>query len=349
MDRLRRVAGVTLRLGVLLLAVSPMFQGVRGASGHPGVSDRLDGVSVSGTESQCVDGPALPPGHQTLAAALRTWPIDAVRVPLNEDCWLGINRVQTGGEDYRSAIGDYVRGLERDYVVILELHWSAPGSVRATAQQPMPDADDSIAFWASVASRFRGDRWVLFEPFNEPAPPSWECWRDGCLLEATFVRQNYRRPVRSAWHAAGMAALVAAIRGAGARQPILLDGIGGGNDLSGWARYVPVDPDLVAAWHLYPGYPCNASDCWRSMVVALGRRRVLATEVGEADDRCSAHFVQRLVPWLEDHGIGYLAWSFNPWGTCSYGVIADDRGTPSPGYGQWMFDHLSAEARAGRI
>ena len=348
MSRSRRAAGLTLRLGLLLLAASPMLQGGR-TSWHPGVYDRLDGVSVSGTETHCVDGSAAPPVLPFLAAALRSWPVNAVRVPLNEDCWLGINGVRTGGEDYRAVVRDYVRGLERDYVVIVELHWSAPGAVRATAQQPMPDADHAIAFWADVAREFRADPWVLFEPFNEPDPPSWACWRDGCLQGIYYEHGDYRRPVPSAWHAAGMAALVAAIRGAGARQPILLDGIERANDLSRWEQYRPDDPALVAAWHLYPGYPCSAEPCWQAMLDGLGRERVLATEVGEADERCSAHFVERLVPWLEDRGMGYLAWSFNPWGSCSYEVIADDLGTPSPGYGRWMFDHLSREGRAGRL
>jgi len=333
-------------MGVLLLACAPLLAGPR-APVHPGVGDRLDGVNVSGTETECVDGAALPPTQVALVAALRTWPIQAVRVPLNEDCWLGIDGVRTGGQAYRAAIRDYVRGLERDYVVILELHWSAPGSVRASAQQRMPDADHSVDFWASVASRFLADRWVLFEPFNEPDPPSWACWRDGCEMRSHYERQNYGRPVRGAWQAAGMAALVAAIRGAGARQPILLDGIARGNDLSGWASFAPADPALIAAWHLYPGYACADPVCWRSMLAGLGRQRVLATEVGEADDRCTSQFVETLVPWLEARGIGYLAWSFNPWATCSYGVVSDVRGTPSPGYGRWMFDHLTSEARAG--
>lgn len=336
-----RAAALWLRAGVLLLAAMPLLPADHTVR-HPGLDDRLDGVSVSGTETGCVDGAALPPGLSLLAAALRTWPIEAVRVPLNEDCWLGINGVRTGGRDYRHLVDGYVRGLERDYVVILELHWSAPGSARATAQQRMPDADHAPDFWASVAREFRGDRWVMFEPFNEPRPPSWECWRDGCPMSGHYERENYRRPVPGTWQAAGMAALVAAIRGAGATQPILLDGIERANDLSEWLRFRPAGGSLIASWHLYPGYPCNDAACWASMLAGLGGQRVLATEVGEADDDCSAHFVARLVPWLEARGIGYLAWSFNPWNTCSYGVVADDRGTPSPGYGRWMFDHLSA-------
>ena len=37
-------------------------------------------------------------------AAMKAWHINAVRVPLNEDCWLGINGVkpQYGGAPYRA-------------------------------------------------------------------------------------------------------------------------------------------------------------------------------------------------------------------------------------------------------
>ena len=133
-----------------------------------------------------------------------------------------------------------------------------------------------------------------------------------------------------------------------AGRPYALDGIGRGNDLSGWERFKPEDGALIAAWHAYPGYPCNDVRCWTSMIAGLDEhRRVIATEVGEADEDCSPHFVQQLVPWLEARGIAYLAWSFNHWGSCSYELIADRRGTPSTGYGRWMFDHLSAEHGSG--
>jgi hypothetical protein len=334
------------RIAILLLAASSLLIASPGARAHPAIDGAMDGVSISGSETACVHGGALPPGQGLLVAALRRWPIEAVRVPLNEDCWLGIAGARTGGEAYRSVIRDYVRGLERDYVMILELHWSAPGAVLASAQQRMPDADHSIAFWSDVAREFRNDPWVVFEPFNEPRPPTWACWRDGCALNSYYENANYRRPVRGTWEAAGMAALVHAIRGAGAAQAILLDGAGEANDLSEWERYRPPGHDLVAAWHAYPGYPCNAAACWDATVGAVAaRERVIATEVGEADDDCSPHFVQALVPWLEARHIGYLAWSFNDWGSCSYELVSDRRGTPSFGYGQWVFDHLTKEAR----
>ena len=62
---------------------------------------------------------------------MQTWHINAVRLPLNEDCWLNINGVQAqyGGTNYISAITSYVNRLNaHGMIVILNLHFSAPGT-----------------------------------------------------------------------------------------------------------------------------------------------------------------------------------------------------------------------------
>ncbi len=59
------------------------------------------------------------------------WNVNTVRVPLNEDCWLGINGVKSAfsGARYRTAIDSYVQRLRGAGIfTILDLHWSAPGA-----------------------------------------------------------------------------------------------------------------------------------------------------------------------------------------------------------------------------
>jgi endoglucanase len=48
--------------------------------------------------------------------ALLAWKIDAVRVTLNEDCWLGINGLPLGGNapGYRAAVVSYVSLVRRN-------------------------------------------------------------------------------------------------------------------------------------------------------------------------------------------------------------------------------------------
>ena len=76
------------------------------------------------------------------------------RVPLNEDCWLGINGVSRkwSGADYRKRIKEWVLALNKaGLTVILDLHWSAPGDLEALGQWPMPDADHALTFRKEVA------------------------------------------------------------------------------------------------------------------------------------------------------------------------------------------------------
>src|SRR6202022_5119823 len=58
-----------------------------------GQTVRLLGVNRSGTEYACIQGWGIfdGPNDATSVAAMANWHINAVRVPLNEDCWLNIN------------------------------------------------------------------------------------------------------------------------------------------------------------------------------------------------------------------------------------------------------------------
>jgi len=51
----------------------------------------LHGVDRSGTEYQCVQGHEIfdGPSDQASITAMKSWGINAVRVPLNEACWNG--------------------------------------------------------------------------------------------------------------------------------------------------------------------------------------------------------------------------------------------------------------------
>src|SRR6185295_17003336 len=60
-----------------------------------GQNVRLLGVNRSGGEYMCVQGRGIWDGPSDAASiqAMLTWKINAVRIPLNEDCWLAINGV----------------------------------------------------------------------------------------------------------------------------------------------------------------------------------------------------------------------------------------------------------------
>jgi len=312
----------------------------------------LHGVDRSGTEYQCLhraffDGPS----DQASITAMKSWGINAVRVPLNEGCWNGESYVPAGygGANYQSAIKAYVSLLNANgMVAILDLHWSdgqyagsgsGCSSANAVCQKPMPDAAQSVPFWTSVAKAFKGNNAVIFDLFNEPFPQAakgsteseaWQCWLHG----GTCVGISY--PV------AGMQTLVNAVRGTGASNVIMLGGLAWANDLTQWLAYEPTDPDhdLAASWHSYNFNACRTESCWNSQIAPVAAQvPVIAGEIGEND--CADTYISPLMAWLDTGHINYLAWAWNAGFNCSGGpsLITDYNGTPTA-YGAGYKSHL---------
>jgi aryl-phospho-beta-D-glucosidase BglC (GH1 family) len=307
------------------------------ANGQP---IRLLGVDRSGTEYACIEGLGIfagPTGKRAIAT-MASWDITAVRLPLNEDCWLGINGAppRFSGVRYRAAILAFVHRLHMaGLYVVLDLHWNAPGTAQATSQQPMADADHAPAFWSSVARTFAADPAVIFDLYNEPNGISWQCWREGCVLP-------------SGWRTAGMQSLVDAVRSAGAEQPIIATGLDWGNDLSSWLRYRPHDPahQLVAGLHVYNDLACSTVACWNSSVLPVaGKVPVVAAELG--DKTCYAGFVSSFMSWADAVDVSYLGWSWNPTGCAGPALISSWEGRPTS-YGEVLRTHLTELRSGGR-
>jgi hypothetical protein len=303
---------------------------------------QIRGVNRSGTEYACIRGTGIfdGPDDDASIAAMATWKINAVRLPLNETCWLGINGVSASfsGENYKKAVTDYVgRLIQHQLIPILELHWSAPTTWVADRQQAMPDRDHSIDFWKQAAGAFAANDTVVFDPFNEPFPDSntdseeaWRCWRDGGTC-AGFGFQ-----------AAGMQELVSAIRGTGAENLILLGGVHYASAFSGWLAHEPNDPlgNLAASWHVYNFTSCNDANCWNGPIATLAQSvPVVATEIGQDD--CGDSFIKNVMAYLDPKQMGYLAWTWDAWGDC-FSLVADYKGTPKGAYGQTFKSHLGA-------
>jgi hypothetical protein len=293
-------------------------------------------VSVSGPEYECLapGGVFAGPSGRSAVDAIGRWHSDMVRIPINEDCWLGINGLpsRSSPAGYRAAIGAFVALLQsRQIVVDLDLHWSAPGSEPARSQQKMPDADHSVAFWREVALQYGHDPYVVFELYNEPYGVNWSCWRGGCST-SNEAGKHFR--------AAGMQSLVNAIRATGAKNVLLLDGLSRAADLNRWWKYRPVDPrrSLVAAWHIYGPQRCESS-CWAKQLPKARTTPVIVTEFGETD--CGSEYVDKLMSWLDARHVGYLAWAWDTWPGCrGPSLITDYSGSPHGRYGAAVMKHF---------
>ena len=304
-----------------------------------GETVRLLGVNRSGAEYACVEEGSFfdSPTDAASIEAMKSWHINAVRLPLNESCWLGIGEVRPdlGGSAYRTAVRGYVEALEQaGLYVILDLHWAAPSGHTATGLLLMPDADNAAEFWRSVASEYRGDRSVLFDLFNEPHDVGWACWLAGCQMYDRWFGLN---------QAVGMAELLAVVRSTGARQPVLLAGLDWASEPRGWLAHVPADPAqaIVASVHSYDYLPCMPGSCRKALANIARRYPVVTGELGEID--CRRRYVNPYMDWADRHGISYLGWTWNTEGRwdCAGGpsLIRDWTGNPTP-YGVGLKRHL---------
>ncbi len=301
---------------------------------------RLFGVNRSGPEYRCVEDDSIFEGPTDAAsiAAMKSWRINAVRLPLNESCWLGINGVDpnVSGEAYRVAIIGYVKALERaGLYVILDLHWAAPGTNQASGLIPLPDAEHAPAFWSSVASTFRDDHSLLFDLYNEPHDVSWECWSAPCTVHDRWFGD---------YPATGLPQLLEVVRATGARQPVMLGGLDWARDLEGWLEHVPADPAhaIVASNHSYDFSACYSS-CRAALVQIAKRYPVITGELGEGN--CRHRYIDPYMRWADRHGISYLGWAWDtgPGWSCKEGpsLITNYGGHPTQ-MGVGLRRHLRA-------
>jgi Cellulase (glycosyl hydrolase family 5) len=296
----------------------------------------LHGVNLNGTQWSCLWGRAFEsPTDEASIDAMVAWHINAVRIPLNEDCWLGINGAPTDIAAYHEEIKDYVDELGAHGIyVILDLHWSAPGTTLShlgagfNGFYEMADESHAPAFWESLASYFKSDHAVLFDLFNEPFGISWSCWLNGCVAPRGY-------------QTAGMQQLVDVVRNTGATQPVMVGGLEKASELGQeWLDNRPTDPanQLVASVHVYS--QTNIALFNKNIGVVAAQFPVVTGETGDVS--CVENDFNALLPWADEHGVSYLAWAWNTGECANYmPLISNYNGTPTT-YGIGYREHLLA-------
>ena len=241
---------------------------------------------------------------------MAAWHVNIVRIPLNEDCWLGINGVKRAysGAVYRHAIVAYVHLLRRYGIYAeLSLMWAAPGRYPATYQSGGPDERHSPAMWKSMAATFKNDRNVILAPWGETVVDA-DCFLHGGVCEATFGPKNV--PYR----VAGMQQAVSVMRRAGYRGVISIPGVDYANNLSQWLSHEPKDPlhQLIAEAHVYGGNTCSDVSCFEATFAPVARRvPLILGEVGEnyQGSDCGSASISAIMRWADAHDVGYEAWT----------------------------------------
>ncbi len=322
------------------------------------------GVNFPGYEYRCQQGwdygedGTKPHEVASTVAAIASWKINTVRLPLNQDCWLGDDGLPSGGltvAGYRQSVENFVDALNQvGIVAIIDLHWSGPNGVAADGLRPMPD-NRTAAFWHSVATRFQQNRSVIFDLFNEPHSRwggngwtfelKWDCWAKGGCEAPSEADTAPVSGVLPRYEAAGFRKLTSVVRSVGATQPILLSGIDWANDLRGWLAHAPADDQLIASFHNYPIQRCSTGRCWDEEIATVAERvPVLAAEIGQNDCGNPGH-VNRFMKWADARLIGYLVWAW--WdlptlGCSNFALISDLDGTPLAPVGTAFHAHLAS-------
>jgi len=331
-----------------------------------GKTVRLIGVNRSGSEYSCSgdDGQGgrgyaffQGPVNDRAIKAMRKWKINAVAIPLNEACWLGGYgdlKPELSGEPYQAAIEKYVNRLNAHGIyAVLRLSGSGPGdnvygSVKGNSELQMADADHSLAFWNSVADRFRDNHAVLFHAFDEPHGIDWQCALSGCMVNANGSEGE---PKFGPFQTVGSQAIVDAIRATGAAQPIIVSGIDFAGDVSQWQDFAPTDPLNALA----VGF--NDFDYTKNLRRSKGDLRRLSTSHpivigGFGDTDCDSDYSSKVMRFADGLGISYLAWTWNTeadYGGCENALLGPTRkayytGHPS-GFGKGVRKHYRQVAR----
>ncbi len=296
------------------------------------------------------------------AAAIASWGANTVRLPLNQDCWLGTRGAPVSDQfeertsaGYRSSVHEFVTALNRQgLVVILDLHSRKRMGQPEFGNLAMPDSE-SLSFWRSIATEYRENPSVMFDAFNEPYSRydaadnlvfdlTWECWRDGGCT-APIEDDQTATAGQVTYAVQGVAAVVREIRHAGAPQPVLLGGLDYANDLSHWLDFAPDDDQLVAAFHSYDFKKCNTERCWDAVLAPIADRvPVLTGELG-AEDPLDG-YVTRYLDWADRHDIGSLFWVWADHPSDPMALVRDGTGDPTE-YGVLARRYLrSAAARS---
>jgi hypothetical protein len=346
----------------------------------------LRGINVSGPEYECLtdvvwDSSNLPASTTDYQAVvngmINNWHANVVRIPLNEDCWLG---VPTSTPPPASGLTNYIQPIMNfisvanasGLVVEVDLHvGGGPELVKKGSNQidnfPAMDTNYSLQFWQSVAGYFKNNPSVIFNLTNEPeflgsgstAAADWTCYLNGGCSTTACQNNGCQGPngKSNTWNVQGVASVVSAIRAVPATNVIIIAGLDYSNQLDDWLTYVReyvTDTQIAAGIHLYYDLDCTTATCWNSTwtPIMTAGYPIVIDETGElpkaqGGDACTGAETDSMVSWANGSSpkVGYWFWAFTKAGGCSEPVLLKTNSSPftaAAGYGAAAFSALTA-------
>ncbi len=294
-----------------------------------GCQMRLVGVDVDALEWS-PNGYGPPSGAngdmtQSVTAAVNTWKANIVRIPVSQDFWFGYGNshgTPTSAAAYRTLVDNVVTAASNlNCYVELDLHWSGTGTWGTAAQQDsMPD-NNSIAFWQDAATRYANNPAVMFDLYNEPFPTAWSTWKNGGTSNEGFTCPGFQT-------------LVQTVRDKGAKNVIMVGGLGYSWDMTGISSNALTDKNtgntltgygIAYEAHIYDNKggttESDKINLWNTNVtVAITAGYcVIISEFGAAsgeDNSGCTPFESDLISWIngnntDSYVYSAMAWDFN--------------------------------------
>jgi hypothetical protein len=283
------------------------------------------GITVAGL-SQFYWQTNISSDEAQIAATARFWHGNTVRLQIAPPNLLSGHPYN---RSYLAAIEDEVATAQQNGLVVI-----LSAQYENTTHLQMPNAA-TAQFWRLIASRYRGDLGVWFDLFNEPQldpdqgnPASkrateqlyWDIWQHGGF---GYV---------------GMQSLVNSIRGTGARNVILAEGLAVAKTLAGLPGHMLTGGNVAYAVHPYfsAAYWATPQGWEANWGFLTGDVPVVADEWGEfqkAGFECvpqAPTLVPAFLSYLVEHHVGLIAWALVP-GALIRGNDLDDPTAFSPG------------------
>jgi hypothetical protein len=171
--------------------------------------------------------------------------------------------------------------------------------------------DAQFVFMKELATKYKNHPNVLFDLLNEPKDCTWSQWKNGGTVVGT-----YPNGTQVTITSKGMQALLDTVRATGAKNVVIVGGIGWASDLSGIMNGYALDDNngngIIYSSHIYPWHNN------RSALVepVLSQYPVIIGEMGQDSTHATpagyASWTSWMLDWIERNEMHVTAWDFHP-------------------------------------
>jgi len=219
--------------------------------------------------------------------AMKSWGMNAVRIPLNSSFWLYGYQNYCTAQSYQQVVDGAVHNAEAAGLrVILVLQWAGVDLNSGRGGQTQMPPRDALTFWVQITRKYSSHPTVMFSAFSEPHDVDWSTWSHG---NEVFAGMQEMVNVINA-NAPGHVVFVSGLQWA-----YKLDGAVGSNAIDG--------SNVAYEEHIYQWW-----DPPNQFLAMTKIAPVIAGEFGIND--CCHDYTATVMSFFEGIHTGYFGWAW---------------------------------------